>query len=312
MRILITGGFGFIGGRLGKYLQHMGHQVVLGSRRASRIPNWLPNAEIVKTVWHDAIALKKICINIDIVIHAAGMNAEDSVNDPLGAFELNGLATGRLFLAAKKAKVKRFIFLSTAHVYAKPLIGKIDENTCLRNLHPYATSNVAGENIVLADSQITGLESIILRLSNAFGAPVYKDVNCWMLLVNDLCRQAVHSGKMILKTCGLIHRDFISISQVCKVIEKVSSPNCRFTAPAIFNVGAGVSKSILEMSQLVKRRCKSVLGFEPELIRGSIGKEIEEEKLNFTTNKLCMTFPIMEDYTNEIDDLLSFSLKHFK
>ena len=312
MRILITGGFGFIGGRLGKYLQHMGHQVVLGSRRASRIPNWLPNAEIVKTVWHDAIALKKICINIDIVIHAAGMNAEDSVNDPLGAFELNGLATGRLFLAAKKAKVKRFIFLSTAHVYAKPLIGKIDENTCLRNLHPYATSNVAGENIVLADSQITGLESIILRLSNAFGAPVYKDVNCWMLLVNDLCRQAVHSGTMILKTSGLIHRDFISISQVCKVIEKVSSPNFRFTAPAIFNVGAGVSKSILEMSQLVKRRCKSVLGFEPELIRGSIGKEIEEEKLNFTTNKLCMTFPIMEDYTNEIDDLLSFSLKHFK
>ena len=66
------------------------------------------------------------------------------------------------------------------------------------------------------------------------------------------------------------------------------------------------------MSQLVKRRCKSVLGFEPELIRDSIENERKDQKLNFITKKLQKTVSFSEGYSNEIDGLLNFCWKNYK
>ena len=59
MRILITGGFGFIGGRLGKNLDDAGHQVVLGARKLQESPTWLPNADVEVTSWTDSRLLGK-------------------------------------------------------------------------------------------------------------------------------------------------------------------------------------------------------------------------------------------------------------
>ena len=139
MRILITGGLGLIGGRLGQHLHQAGHQVILGSRNTCNPPDWLPQAEVAETDWKVDSSLEQICNGVDVLIHAAGMNAQDCVADPVAALEFNGLATARLLASAICAGVKRFIYLSTAHVYASPLVGTINEDTCPRNLHPYAT-----------------------------------------------------------------------------------------------------------------------------------------------------------------------------
>ena len=66
------------------------------------------------------------------------------------------------------------------------------------------------------------------------------------------------------------------------------------------------------MSKLVKSRCKSVLGFEPELIRGSIGNERKDLKINFVIKKLQKTVSFSEGYSNEIDGLLNFCWKNYK
>ena len=71
MRILITGGFGFIGGRLGARLAQAGHHVVLGSRNSFSSPAaWCPNAEVARFYWNDDAALEQSCRGIDLVIHA--------------------------------------------------------------------------------------------------------------------------------------------------------------------------------------------------------------------------------------------------
>lgn len=311
MRILVTGGMGFIGGRLGQYLHQAGHQIVLASRKVNSLDARPSYADVVKIDWNHSRTLKQICSGFDVVIHAAGINAQDCAMDSVAALEFNGLATARLVRAASLAGVKRFIYLSTAHVYMSPLTGVISEDTCPSNLHPYATSHLAGENAVLSISQHGEIEGIVLRLSNAFGAPVSKNVNCWMLLVNDICRQAVECGKIILNSSGMQQRDFITISEVCRVIEQLSFRHFdSVDLPTVLNLGSGVSMSVLEMAQLVQQRCKLILGFEPELHRLETVSDKKNEMLKYQLDGLRkMGVDICIDNSFEIDNLLAFCQK---
>jgi UDP-glucose 4-epimerase len=313
VRILITGGFGFVGGRLAQHLHQAGHEIILGSRNASSPPDWLPQAEVKQTKWHDGRALEQACNGADVVIHAAGMNAQDCLTDPVAALEFNGLAAARLLEAASRSGVKRFVCLSTAHVYANPLMGTITEESCPRNLHPYAASHLAGENVVLSASERGQIEGIVLRLSNAFGAPAHKDANCWVLLVNDLCRQAVQSGKLVLRSSGLQQRDFISITEVVRVATTLSTRALDVQLPGVFNVGSGVSQSVLELAKMVQQRCKLVLGFEPELQRLATGADERHEKLEYLTDKLNkIGLTVSTNHSDEIDSLLAFCSASFK
>lgn len=313
MRVLITGGFGFIGGRLGQYLQQNGHQVILGSRKASCPPEWLPHAEVAQIDWSDSRALELSCNGVDVVIQAAGINAQDCASDPVAALEFNGLVTARLVAAASQVGVKRFIYHSTAHVYASPLVGTITEETCPRNLHPYATSHLAGEHAVLSANQRGQIEGIVLRLSNAFGAPVHKDVNCWMLLVNDLCKQAVQKRKLVLQTSGLQQRDFIGMTEVCRVAEHFTVSDGASTQPGIFNVGSGMSQSVLSMAQLIQQRCTQVLGFEPVLQRVQCEADEPPRMLSYRVDNLAalgFKSNFLEN-SAEIDMLLRFCQSTF-
>ena len=313
MRVLITGGFGFIGGRLAVDLAKAGHFVVLGTREFVPSPSWLPQAEVVETVWADERILEQCCKSVDVVVHAAGMNAQDCIVDPISALDFNGLATARLVAAASRAKVKRFVYLSTAHVYASPLVGTITEETCPNNLHPYATSHLAGEYAVLSANQQKQIQGIVLRLSNAFGAPVHTDVNCWMLLVNDLCRQAVQTRKLVLQTNGMQQRDFIAITEVCRVVESLADIQIEPTQSSIFNIGSGVSQSVLAMALLIQQRCKVVLGFEPVLERVQDRVNELHPNLNYRTDNLAILgiFFNNTDNTLEIDNLLRFCHSSF-
>ena len=305
MRILITGGFGFVGGRMAVHLVQAGHQIVLGSRNVCNSPFWISQAEVTQVIWDDGCALERSCDSVDVVIHAAGMNAQECVGNPVAALEFNGVATARLVAAASRAGVRRFIYLSTAHVYASPLVGTITEDTCPRNKHPYATSHLAGEYMVLSTRQIQG---IVLRLSNAFGAPMHKEANCWMLLVNDLCRQAVQTHKLVLQTSGLQQRDFIGLTNVCRVVEQFVLGHGGSAQQGTYNIGAGVSQSVLEIGRLVQQRCLQVLGFEPVLQRVQRGEENQQPTLTYRTDNLASLGIKFNSLDNslEIDNLLRF------
>lgn len=307
MRILITGGFGLVGGRLAQQLQRNGHQLVLGSRNEALPPLWLPEAEVVRCAWNDSSALAEICRGVDVVIHAAGMNAQDSDADPVAALEFNGLATARLCAAAVRSGVKRFIYLSTAHVYASPLVGSFTEASCPRNVHPYATSHLAGENAVLHAGQSREIEAVVLRLTNAFGAPAHKDVNCWTLLVNDLCRQVVTKQRMVLRSTGAQRRDFVALSEVNRAIDHVINLNATQLDDGIFTIGGAWAPRVIEMINLVQARCSAVLGFTPSIIRPDPVENEVSLALDIKVNKLLDTgFIFTESVLTEIDTTLVF------
>ena len=306
-RILVTGGMGFVGGRLAKHLHQAGHQIFLGSRKSSSAPKWLPEVEVVKMSWDDRDALAAVCANVDHIIHAAGMNAEDSVANPAEALAFNGVATARLLDAGSMARVKRFIYVSTAHVYGSPLAGVITEETCPASLHPYATSHRAGEDMVRAAQQRGEIEGVVIRLSNAYGAPASSGNSCWGLLVNDLCRQAVSCNGLVLRSSGLGRRDFVPLLDVCRAVEHLLYQPVQELGGGLFNVGGEWSPTAWEVACFIQQRCEVVLGFQPKITRVPPRVEDRVYELNYRIDSLRrMGFKLTTDPAAEVDQLLNF------
>jgi UDP-glucose 4-epimerase len=141
---------------------------------------------------------------------------------------------------------------------------------------------------------------------------VHKEANCWTLLCNDLCRQAVTTGRLVLLSSGLQQRDFVTIEQVCRVINWLLRSDYRTLSATIFNVGSGASQTVFEMAQFIQVRCKEVLGFEPELNRPVVVGNEFHEPLCFKCENLKKTgFCISQTSVEEIDRLLIFCAKNF-
>jgi UDP-glucose 4-epimerase len=115
--------------------------------------------------------------------------------------------------------------MSTTHVYG-PQVGRLEETTLPAPRHPYATSHRAAEDAVLAASG--NFTAMVLRLSNGFGAPTHAQANCWTLLVNDLCRQAVTDCTLRLRSAGLQHRDFIPLADVTRIVDHMLHLDARY------------------------------------------------------------------------------------
>ena len=131
-----------------------------------------------------------------------------------------------------------------------------------------------------------------------------------MLLVNDLCKQIIEHKKMKLNTNGKQLRNFITITDVCRVVNLFIELNFKSDENTIFNVG-NKTISIIEMAEIIQKRCKVILGFLPEL---EIKKKenIEFENFQYKTNKLdSIGFKSQISYEKEIDDLLIFCKNHF-
>jgi UDP-glucose 4-epimerase len=306
MRLLVTGGFGYLGGRLTQFLvSKAGYEILLGSRQQARSPPWLPQVKVAQTRWDSLIGLEEICKGVDAVVHLAGMNAQDCAADPVAALEFNAVATARLLQAAVQQGVNRFIYVSTAHVYGSPLTGVITEETCPVSLHPYATSHRAGEDMVLAAHQRRDIEGVVIRLSNAYGAPAHKDANCWTLLVNDLCRQAVMNRGIVLRSSGLQQRDFIPLHDVCRAIEHLLYQPARDIGNGLFNVGGECSMTVWEMAQRIAQCCYETLAYMPKLKRPEPASNENSIALRYDISKLKHTgFCIEGDAESEITKTL--------
>jgi UDP-glucose 4-epimerase len=307
-RVLITGGFGYIGGRLAQHLVRVAHKrVVLGTRRSIPPPDWLASGAVVETPWQSPAELRRLCEGFDAVVHAAGMNAQDCAADPVGALEFNGVATARLVQAAVAAGVKRIIYVSTAHVYCSPLRGSITEHNLLEYLHPYPTSHRAGETAVALMHERGAIEGIVIRVSNSFGAPAHQGANCWMLLVNDLCRQAVTTRKMTLSSSGMQRRDFVTLTDVCRAIAYLLNIEVHRLGDGLYNVGGAWTPTIIEMAERIATNCQRVFGYTPQITRPQVQVEDASEALEYRIDKLLATgFNLTGDVDLEITGALEF------
>lgn len=309
MHVLITGASGLVGSRIAQHLSSKGLSLRLASR--SHIPYSLNNSSTCQVDWDSQSSLDAACKDVDVVVHACGMNAQDSLADPLAALLVNGVGTARLRLAASRAGVRRIIYFSTAHVYRSPLVGTITEDCCPLNLHPYATSHLAGESALYPPSNFSGPDIFVLRMSNAFGAPLHPSANCWGLLANDLCKHAVSTRSLRLATSGMQPRDFIPLALVCAVTEQLLASQPLQTSYQVFNLG-GCSMSVSDFAKLIQAQATNLLGQVLPLDIPLATLPAMQQDLDYRCTRLADILPLSRpELEVEINQLLRFCLHHF-
>lgn len=304
--VLVTGGLGYLGGRISKGLAESGLHVRVGTRKVSNVrPPWLRSGEVVRLNMEEPDTIEAACQGIDAIVHLAATNEIVSLEDPELAMRVNAIGTLSLVRAAGRLGVKRLIYFSTAAVYGSPLEGTIDEDAPLRPIHPYAYSHRSAEDIVLATRGKSIPTVAVVRLSNGFGAPERLEVDRWTLIVNDLCRQAALNSRLVLKSSGEQLRDFIPLSDVVNGVSHILQIQPEVLKDPIYNLGGEMTLSILEMTNRIADRAEKVLGTRPKIERPNSSDGTKVAPFNFSIEKIKGTgFRLAGSWENEIDDTL--------
>jgi len=305
--VLITGGLGCLGGGLAHHLINAGYSVIIGSSRPNaQLPDRLKQCSLIYTDFDNPESLNKACSRTDSIIHLATVNAQQSEKDPEYAKRVNSIGTDRLIQAGIKNKVKYFLYFSTAHVYGSPLVGKIDESNQLRPVHPYAITHKLAEDFLLNATQQGMIKGNIIRLSNSIGLPLVTEANCWMLFINDACRQAIANRRIAIYANPNAERDFITMNSVYEIVEYFLSHYININQ-VIFNVGSGSSYTLLQMAELIANRCESLFGYSPQ-ITYTKEKLTKSSKLVYKVEKLTkeMKYITDNDLSPAIDEILRF------
>lgn len=313
-RILITGGLGYIGGRLVKYLlEHTDAEIIVSSRNEANVELVFGSKRVKLTSTQKLIDFdEELPFEIDAIIHLAATNEIQAAADPVDSVRVNVINSYMLLQKAIQHKVKRFIYFSTAHVYCSPLEGIITEDICPKPLHPYAITHKAFEDFLWASNHNNQIEGVIVRLSNSYGAPLIPDVNRWTLVVNDLCRQAIPNNQMLLKSSGLQLRDFITLTDVCGAVHHLLSLSPQRLHDGIFNLGGNHVISVFEMSQLIQQRFLNQFNRPVSLLRTQ--PDANEKVLPFSFNSSRLEesgFIWKNNVEEELDALIHFCIKNF-
>jgi len=305
--VLVTGGLGYIGGRVCRFLaEYADFHLRLGTRQAHQTPpHWLCNGKLAFLDLLDDSSLEKACRGVKYIVHLAALNEIDCAADPARALMINGLGSLRLLRAAITAKVERFVYFSTAHVYGAPLTGTLTEQTLPRPQHPYAITHRIAEDLVLAARDKGEIQGIVLRLSNGFGAPERANVNRWTLLANDLCRQAVTSGKLSLRSSGLQLRDFITLNDISRAVQHILTLSPEACADGLFNLGGENPTRIIDVAERIAFRYEQLFGANLAIDRPSPLPSESSLPLDYRIDKLKATgFELRANIDEEIDSTL--------
>lgn len=310
-KILITGGKGYVGGRLCEHLsKHRDYKIIVTSRSNKNTLN-LPNVEIV-AIDYEKDDFKDLLEGVDTLIHLAALNEIDCVKEPYKAIDFNVKMTLKWLKAAENKNIRKFIYFSTVHVYGPNLSEKITEESLTRPTHPYSITHKAAEDYVLASRSHTPIDTIVVRLSNSFGRPHDASVNRWTLLVNDLCKKVVNTNELVLKSDGQQQRDFIPLTDVVNAISFLIKRNKTETDDGLFNLCSGKSVSVYDMTKKIAENFEKLFKTKPKIIRPTPENKNIRSSI-FSIKKLNdLGFYPSANVDKELQDMLLFCSNEFK
>ncbi|MGA2796334.1 MAG: NAD(P)-dependent oxidoreductase [Thermoguttaceae bacterium] len=257
-KILITGGFGYLGAHFTEWFCRQDGWEVVVLTFPGEIRRSTANFRILQADIAEGEDLKRILDEpFDYCIHAASVNDSFVPGYPETALRVNAGGTRNLLDAMQGRGLKRLVYLSTIHVYGASN-GRIDENAPPAPTNDYALTHWFAEQYVRMFQRRHDLPYVILRMTNVYGAPCHIDSSKWYLVLNDFARMAHDRKEIVIKSNGRARRDFIWVGDVCRIIERL------LTAPEAvhqtLNVGAGRTLAIIELAELVKDVCQRRYG----------------------------------------------------
>lgn len=236
MKILVTGGCGFIGLNLVNKLKQKNFEVIV----------------LDKVINYDIRDYKKtrpMYDNVDYVFHlAAEISIPKSLENPEETFDVNINGTNTVLRCSTEAGVKRVIFSSTSSVYGNSS-GINVETQKEQCLNPYSISKLAGEQLCRSYGYIYELETVILRYFNVFGNG-QSDSGTYAPVVSKFLKQKNNNEPLTIFGNGNQIRDFIHVDDVVNTNISAMKNNKKFFAE-IFNVGTGIGISIKQLADII-------------------------------------------------------------
>jgi UDP-glucose 4-epimerase len=174
MKVLVTGGLGFIGSHLVEALVRKGHKVRvldnLFSGRRANIRGVAREVEVLRGDCAEPAVARRAVKGIEAVYHEAAVpSVARSVKDPLLSHQANATATMSMLVAARDAGVRRFVYAGSSSVYGDIKGGAKREDMKPRPLSPYAVGKLSGELYLSVFARLYGMETLTLRYFNVFG-----------------------------------------------------------------------------------------------------------------------------------------------
>ncbi len=250
MNFLVTGAAGFLGSALANRLAREGHQVRGLDDLSSGDPERLdPGVLFSRGDIADRPKLWSMLQEVDCVYHlAARVVVAESVRYPREYNATNVGGTVSVMEAMRDVGVKRVVFASSGAVYGDQRRVPLPESLTPDPRSPYAVSKLAAEYYVRTIGALWGIETVVLRIFNAYG-PGQPLPAAHPPVVPHFLHQAIRGGSMVLHGNGEQTRDFVYADDVVEAMVAAA------TAPSIdrltINIGSGVETSLKTLAQQV-------------------------------------------------------------
>lgn len=297
MRALVTGGAGFIGSNVVKYLLENNWEVKVIDNLSSGYKCNLEGLDIEFVegdIYNSEIALKA-CEGIDVVFHlAACVGRQKSLDNPQLDSNVNLLGTVNILEGMRKWGVKKIVYSSSASIFGELITPSIDEDHPLNADSPYGVSKLAAEKMILAYSGIYDITGICLRYFNIYG--VNQRYDLYGNVIPIFAKQIYDGAPMTVFGDGEQTRDFINVKDVARANYLAGTTD---KGTGVYNLGSGSSITINRLADMMKeisdinvsikyaptrpadvRHCKAQidkikneLGFQPSVMLGEGLKE---------------------------------------
>ena len=260
MKVLVTGGAGFIGSNLVRTLLSEGHEAVAFDDFSTGLESNLAglDVEVVRGNLINAEAVARASTGIDAIVHlGARGSVPRSIEFPVATHEAN--ATGTLnVLEAARPQGTHVIMSSSSSVYgANPLLPKV-ERTWTQPLSPYAASKLAGEGYMLGYQASYGLPTLVFRFFNVFG-PWQRPDHDYAAVVPKWLWKAMTGQVIEVHGDGSQTRDFTYVDSVVDVLMDAIERRVSLDSP--INLAFGRRHSLLDLLE----RIENLLGVSPRV-----------------------------------------------
>lgn len=262
MNILVTGGAGFIGKHLVKFLIENKNNVSILDNFSNSDKKWISKfkkyqIKIFEGDIRNDEDILKATKDQDVVIHlAAKISVEESIKNPSETFEINVKGTEKVLEICKKNNVKKIIVASSAAVYGEGNEKyKITEQTKLNAISPYGESKIEMEKEIIKFCSNNQINYVILRFFNIYGLDQSME---YAGVITKFLEKIEKSENLIIFGDGMQTRDFVAIEDIINSIHNAME----YTENGIFNIASGEKITIKELAKLMILLSNKTLGIE--------------------------------------------------